>query len=278
MKVEKLEHNPLLRALVYGDSGSGKTYLMGTAMDCERTSPLLVLNARGQPISLRHFDPKPLVLTVEKMSDFNNIYAWFRDGQSREGNIAKTPEIKYCLQYLDELGVEKFKTLGVDSITHVQRVSRDLIVGRDATSKIGDIPHTTDPRQWGQILGQLTRVADEFYKLPVHVVLTALARHNDIPTLGITMYHPFLWGQSALEVPSHAEVVGRLLPIASMEQRQVARLEKAFENVFKNEEPFNVLLTKGGRNFIAKWQGPMDPPSVVISPTMEKLIDVIDNV
>jgi hypothetical protein len=61
-----------------------------------------------------------------------------------------------------------------------------------------------------------------------------------------------------------------------MEQRKVARLEKAFEDVFKDEEPFNVLLTKGGRNFIAKWQGPLDTPSVVVSPTIGKLIRVIN--
>jgi hypothetical protein len=209
------------------------------------------------------------------MADFNGIYSWFRKEQPRSGPITSRPEIKYCLQYLDSLGAESFKTLAIDSITHVQRISRDLIVGGESEIQLGDIPKTTDPRQWGQILGQLTRVADEFFKLPVHVVVTALARHNDIPTLGITMYYPFLWGQSSLEVPSHAELVGRLVPIASMEQRKIMRLEKAFENVFKDEEPFNALLTKGGRNFVAKWQGPLDAPSVIVSPTIGKLVDVV---
>lgn len=278
MKAVKLDKNPLLRALIYGDSGSGKTYLMGTAMECRHTSPLLVLNARGQPITLRHFDPKPCVLTVERMDDFNNIYTWFRNGQPRGGRTDMFPEIKYCIQYLQEMGAEKFKTLGIDSITHVQRISRDLIAGDEGDKEIGDIPSTTDIRQWGQILGQLTRVADEFYKLPVHVVITALTRHSDMPTLGITMYYPFLWGQSSLEVPSHAELVGRLMPIASLQVRKAAALKSAYEEMWdEGSEPFNVLLTKGGRNFVAKWQGPLDPPGVIVSPTIGDIVEVISS-
>lgn len=283
MKVEKLDKNPLLRALIYGDSGSGKTYMMGTAMNHEDTSPLLVLNARGQPITLRHFDPKPCVLTVETMEDFNNVYSWFRNGQPTEAgstnrSLVEQPEIKYCIRYLDRLGAEKFQTLGIDSITHVQRISRDLIAGEEDDRQIGDIPSTTDIRQWGQILGQLTRVADEFYKLPVHVVITALTRHSDVPTLGITMYYPFLWGQSSLEVPSHAEIVGRLMPIASLQVRKAAALKAAYEELWEEgNEPFNVILTKGGRNFVAKWQGPLDPPGVIVSPTIGKLVEVINS-
>lgn len=273
MKAVQLDKPPYLRMLIYGDSGSGKTRLMGTSTECEHTSPLLVLNARGQPISLRHVYPHPCILTIESMKDFNNIYQWLSLDQKRDVGVAKQPEIKYCIQYLDDLGAEKFKTLGLDSITHVQRISMDDIAGK--ADRIGDTPRSTQIQHWGMVLSQLTRVADEFYKLPLNVIITALARHDHVETLGTTMYYPFLWGQSSLEVPSHAELVARLLPIASMQTRKVAQLEKAFENVFQDEDPFNVLLTRGGRNFVAKWQGPENPPSVVVAPTIQKVVDVM---
>ncbi len=283
MKVESLNEAPLIRALFYGDSGSGKTRLIGSAMECAATSPLLVLNARGQPISLRAYDPRPLVLTIEKMTDFNVVWDWFMAGQPTHdwnpGQPPKTTVDEMC-EYLYHLphytspeGVyregspSKFKSIAIDSITQVQRISLDGVVG-NAQKKPGDMPQQTQIQHWGRTLAQLTKLADLFYQLPVNVFINALTRHNEIKALGITMYHPFLWGQSALEVPSYAELVGRLVTVESLSTRKVQGLMQA-EGM--TEEPFNVLLTRGGRNFIAKWQGVTDPPEFVINPTIARI-------
>lgn len=274
--VDLTKSAPHLKALIYGDSGAGKTFLLGTAQQCKETFPLLVLNARGQPITLRHFDPPPCILGIENMSDFNFVYGWLDRGQPRGTAFEGKEEIAYCIEYLDSIGEEKFKTVGVDSITHVQRISLEGIVG--SPDKIGDVPPQAQIQHWGQTLRQLVNLADHFYNLPMHVILNALTRNDKIESLGITMYAPFLWGQSSAEIPSHAELVARLIPIDSIETRKIAQLEKAYEEVFKREEPFNVLLTKGGRNFLAKWQGPLNPPSVVVAPTIEKIMKVIEEV
>jgi len=42
------------------------------------------------------------------------------------------------------------------------------------------------------------------------------------------------------------------------------------------ETAWNVLLTKGGRNFMAKWQGIRTNPSVVVNPTISKVIEVME--
>lgn len=274
MKLVSLKQEPYLKALIYGNSGSGKTYLIGTFMGDERSSPVLVLNAGGQPITFRLFDRPPLVLTVETTKDFNEPYKWILAGQPYEYiESATTPFAKAVLYYFGACDANSFKTIAIDSVTHVQRIGLRGITG--STNVLpGDVPPQTKIQDWGRALAQLTNLADLYYQLPLHVIITALQRHNEVPTLGDLMFYPFIWGQSALEVPSHAELVGRLLPIASLRQRQIAALE-ADKKKDELANARNILLTRGGRNYDAKWQGITNAPDFVLAPTATNLLDYL---
>lgn len=271
MKVESLDRTPYLRALFYGDSGSGKTTLLGSAMECPETTPLLVLNAGGQPISYRRYDPRPLVLTVEALRDLNPIYKWFELGQPR--NRTKDATIQMLEEWLDQNKYDRFNSLALDSITHVQRVALTELTGGDIPP--GDVPPQSQIQHWGRVLAVVTNIADKFFgKLPVHMMMTALTRRDEIASLGLTMFAPFLWGQSGLEVPSHAELVGRLMAMSTIPTREQKQITDA---VTKRgaDEPFNILYTEGGRDYIAKWQGVADPPPAIIAPTVGKLIAIL---
>jgi hypothetical protein len=289
-KPENLD-NSYLYGLFYGDSGAGKTRLMGTAMLDPRTYPLLVLNARGQPSSLRFLDPRPLVLRIESMKDFNPIYDWILDDQPEPtvfGDVdwgsedfiyvcEKLPEpFKYIYPYLAEIEERKFKCLGIDSITQVQRIADDQILGYDTYAADIIPPNSTYPT-YNKLLGMMTKLTDHHFELPIHVIMTALSRHSEMPTLGITKYYPFLRGQSALEVPSYAELVGRLVPLASLAQQQMTKLSKdpELKKEFAGRVPYNVLFTRGGRDFIAKWQGVENPPDMIVEPTITKILDIM---
>jgi len=294
---------PLIKAMIYGDSGSGKTYFIGTATQCEETSPVLVLNARGQPVTFRLFDDPPLVVDIEEMGDFNAPYDWVLGGQPWErilrwlggpvNSVSRkfaqdVVEYSYQRAGLDEQEGEgesdflirlrkappiKFKTIAVDSITWTQRISLNQIVGNVRVSP-GDMPQATQIQHWGRTLAQLTNLADLYYHLPIHVILTALTRHNEIPAMGLTMFYPFVWGQSSLELPSLAEIVGRMVPIEGLNAAQAMALKRNLPK--EMETAWNVLLTKGGRNFMAKWQGIRTNPSVVVNPTISKVIEVME--
>lgn len=276
MKIEKFDGVPLIRLLVYGDSGSGKTTLIGSAMECEETSPLLVLNAGGQPISLRNYKPRPLVLTIETMKDFNYIYKWLKDGQPNplDPSKHKRPEMTVITKYLKHVNAEAFKSVAVDSITYIQRIALNELIGGAVTAP-GDIPPQSQIQHWGRVLAQMTNLADLFYKkLPIHVIISALTRRDTIESMGLTLFAPFLWGQSSMEVPSHAEIVGRLMCTASISTKDQKAVAQAAQGVGK-PTPYNILYLKGGRDYIAKWQGVDNPPAMMPSPTMGKLIQVL---
>lgn len=277
MKIMNLDEVSHLKALIYGDSGSGKTTLMGTAQECEKTFPLMVMNARGQPISLRHLNPRPLVLDVENVKDFNMVYTWFKCGQDMEWFAQQKQYKKFApvlSEYLEDVDADRFGSLGIDSITHVQRLALETIVGGTMPDNPADVPTQTQIQHWGRALSLMTNLADKFFALQVHVIMTALTRRDHIEAMGYSLFAPFLWGQSNLEVPSHAELVGRLMSTATIPIRDERGIERAAQSQ-GTDVPFNVLYLAGGRDFIAKWQGIPDPPKMMILPTVKKLIDLM---
>jgi len=265
-------NGPLLKALIYGDPGAGKTYLIGTAMECPETRPVLVLDAKGQPITLRLFSPMPCVLPVD-LQVLSRVYEWLAAGQPLDKAptpvLAKYLELYYA-KYETESVERRFRTVAIDSLTYVQRLAQKAVL--TGGGSIVDPPTSMSYGEWGKILAIMTNIADAFYSLQMNVVMTALARRDELPTYGITMITPFMWGQSSVEVPSYAELVGYLVPVESPVVREVlgAKVE-----ALKGTDTFNLLLTRGGRSHVAKWQGVRNPPHVIAAPTMAKLVTVL---
>jgi hypothetical protein len=284
MKLVNLaEQAPYLRLLVYGMSGVGKTYLSGTSMLCEETCPALFLNAVGQPVTLRNFDPPPLVIDVERMKDFNEPYAWILKGQPlSKREVAGSEFLQACDNYLHKYGFldsespeqGTFKTLVVDGITHAQRVSLDGVTGSAATLP-GDMPKQAQIQDWGGTLRQMINFVHKYYQLPIHVIVTALCKEVTLEGMGYPIYGPMLWGQSSHEIPAHAEIITRLVSLESLQTQKISVLKSSDPTGF--EGAINIAQLRGGRNFIAKWQGVIDPPAYLLDPSIQKFIDVLNS-
>lgn len=267
--------NVELKALIYGDSGVGKTWLLGTFQDDPRSSPVLHLNAQGQKITLRLREEQPCVVELEQLTDINAPFNWLLNGQLISST--KDPAVQMMQEYLAGWGRAhddpnpRFRTLTLDSVTYVQRLSANKIISNDALVLPGNIPPAAKIQDWGRIFAQLSNMTLLFKGLPMHVIFTTICRRENIIGTDIATAYPFIWGQGAMEVPSLLDMVGHLITPAELNLQQ----RKALEPMGINSA-YNVLLCGHRVGKVTKWQGVRDPPPLIIAPTATKLLDVLE--
>jgi GTPase SAR1 family protein len=285
MKTVALEKTNFIKLLAYGESGTGKTTLLGSFQEDERSSPLLVLNCGGQPTSLRFVDPPPLVLEIESTADLNPPYNWFAEGQpweTIEANIGHTTisassgharlgrEDPFCRAVYDYFDGQpgQFKTVAIDGISDLQQTCVREISKQPR--RPGDRPKLVELGHWGTIRQQTNNIVTLMYHLDMHVIMTALTDHKYIEAFGRTEYSPLLNTKSAMEVPAQAQIVGRLMAVVSLNARDRRDATKVAPNAF------NVLRTTCDADFAAKWQGVREPPAALFNPRAKDLLDIIE--
>ncbi len=196
-----------LRLLVYGNPGTGKSWLCASACLDEATSPVLYLHYRGQVASLQSnpdfvkalADGRLVLLELEAYKELNHVYTYLFKGGKGKGVLS------------DLFPNGPPKTVVVDSLTELQR--------EEVMRRAGNVPgqFLTDVerpqiRDWGQLLDQFILLAKLFYDLPMHVVFTGLEnvlldKTEKVESRGLAMA-----GQAQRLFPAYALTVMRLEP------------------------------------------------------------------
>lgn len=179
-KVHKAEESTFCNALIFAPHGHGKTHLLATANDDERTAPILVLNFEGGTHTLAGSDVD--VFDVRSWEDYDEAY-----------EILTDPNCPY-------------KSVGLDSISETQVFGMLNILDRDAKRVDPDLMAQQD---WGVILVQMRRLVRHFRDLDKHVFFTALAGEIVLPRVG-TVRAPLLQGAFQKELPGIVDVVAYL--------------------------------------------------------------------
>lgn len=247
---------PYLRMLFYGKPGSTKTRTAATAALDERTAPVLLLNAAGNPIAIRDYDPAPDVINIEDIKDVNAPYDWIRSGQSEKHVFCKEFEL-----------TPPYKTLIVDQLTDVQRMSFALVTGNKDLAP-GTHPKPSTQRQFGSVLGQMVNFAKLYYSLPIHVIMTCLEKTVKNEATGAISYAPLLWGQSDTEVPGYAYVVARLMHRSILANRALKIMEDVDENTVSV-----AFFTPGGTFYAKDQYGALG--DWMAAPSLTKMVDLI---
>ncbi len=244
-----------LRLFVYGDPGAGKTTFLGTSAFDARSSPVLWLDAGGNPESIRRNEKLPSILHLESIADFSIIYDWLSKGQQEDHKFTSE------LARFNLLPAEPFKMLVIDGFTEVQRILMNEILGTHKKlpgASLGQM----EIQQWGSVLRSMVHIISLFYKLPLHVAVTALESVHHESMSGRPVFGPMFQGQSRSEVPSFALAFGRLMRASKIPKDS------------RPKDAYNVLYFDEVGKFKAKEQYGGIPPSMP-SPTISQLLDVI---
>lgn len=252
----ELGDTPYLRLLLYGKPGSTKTRTASTAALDERTAPALMLEAAGNPISIRDYPQKPDIIRIDQLKDLNAPYDWIRRGQPEGHSLVK----KFDLN-------PPYKTLIVDQLTDVQRMSFSEVSGNKELDP-GSHPQRVQRQHFGAVLGQMVNFAKLYYSLPLHVIMTALEKTTVNEMTGAVSYSPLLWGQSDTEVPGYAYVVARLVHRTLVKARTLKMMEDA------TSDTVSVAFFVPSGTFLAKDQyGALG--IAMADPTVPKMVDLI---
>jgi phage nucleotide-binding protein len=172
-----------LNLMVYGDPGVGKTHLLGTAMDHPDTSPLLLLDVDGGMTTLRK-RPDVDVVTVRSYDDVMRV----------------------CLD-LKENNNGYYKTVGIDSLTELQKLDMAGIMRDVVLADRSRDPDIASLREWGKTGEHIRRIVRNYRDLSMNVIFTAHAM-QDKDEIGVPTYWPSLPGKMRTEVAGFLDVVG----------------------------------------------------------------------
>lgn len=246
-----------LKALIYGMPGAGKTWLAYSAVDDPRLQKVLVLEAFGNPISVRRWKTKPTILTVTNLKDFNAPYDWLMGGQDPEHPFAQ------------EYGLEPpYKTLVIDGLTEIQRFVTRQILGGDTSP--GDFVGKLERQGFGQLLGTMLNWAVHFFQLQMNVIITSHEAIKQDGANGPLRRMPLIWGQSGLEICGYAFLVARVTPRLACDKTLLMDREDPVTDSTFTVATFNETMAYYGKDQYALGVRHMT------NPTMTKIMDLIE--
>lgn len=180
----------ILKMLIYGQSGIGKTRLAASADDVKALQPVLFVDAEAGTMSIRERKD----LKVFRMDDYASLQRFIGFMRS---------------------GVEKeYKTVIVDSLTDIGRtVLRQCVLDARKANSNHD-PEIPELRDWGRYTERMKIVIRALRDAPVNVILTSLVREDKDELTGKIGYKPALQGQAAsMDAVAYMDVIGYFSPI-----------------------------------------------------------------
>lgn len=242
-----------LRMVVYGEPGTGKTWLGASGCLDESTSPTLFVEYRAQIASLRSNpeylkameDGRLIILSLEKYSELDYVYTWLQRGRGSQ-------------RQLDEMFPDVMpKVVVIDSLTELQRSEVMRRAGNAPGRFLTDV-EAPQIQHWGQLLNQFTLLAHLFFQLPYHIIFSGLetvdyAKRVVGQAPQVSGYRLALQGQAIRQFPAYALTLMRM-------ERAPRNAQGAFAIGFTQSV---MAKTKEQTGLI---------PAKIVNPTIPKLV------
>lgn len=241
-RIEKVGNkNPSLNILIYGDSGTGKTTLAGSADEVPEMRNVIVVDLEGGTESLRAKYGNVDTVRVKSWSEMQSVY--------------------------NELhrGGHGYNTVVVDSLTECQKFNMYTIMTELVDRKVDEgkdvDPDIPSVREWGKNIEQMRKFVRAMRDLPIHTIFTALEQEKKDDKTGAIRVKPSLSGKLADEVAAFLDVV-------------MYYYVKEVPTEGGEAEIKRVLLTRRTAKHTAKDRsGKL--PTFLVDPTMKSLYEIM---
>ena len=171
-----------LKILLFGLSGSGKSYAAAKAGGKTEKVAVLLLEPNGLP-SIRASNPDAIVVMAYDPKRYGKVYVWEIVDQFMQDAMDGT---------LTRLGVT---TIVVDSLTELQRVWRDRTLIDEGVARAMLAKHKMTQQQWGLWTERFRRLLRAFRDLPMNIVAVALVQNETDDDGNITAVVPSFEGK-----------------------------------------------------------------------------------
>jgi hypothetical protein len=235
------EQQKFINMLIYGQSGIGKTMLAGSADAVPELRRVLFLDIEGGTLTLNNSPYNEVeVVRVRTWLEIAHIYNEL---------------------YLNKHG---FKTIVIDSLTELQKISMEHIVSAetsyeptDATNSLVNVTGVPQLQDWNINIEQVRKFVRKFRDLPVNTIFTALVNTEKDQRTGLTKNKPSLSGKVKDEVAAFLDIV-------------------AYYNIKEvGDQSVRVLQTSSTETTIAK-DRLSKLPSIIEDPTMAKIYEYLN--
>jgi hypothetical protein len=230
------------KCLFFAPAGHGKTHLLGTAQEDDRTYPMCFLDWEAGTESLDGLDID--VFPLRSWKDANEVIEHLEYGE----------KVKLDGKMYD---FREYRSVGVDSISEWNRWAQlDMLKKEEKQRKDPDLIELKDYNRTGV---QLRRVLRRLRDLELHVFLSAHAKYIEEPRLGrVTV--PDMSGQLSEEIAGLVSVVG-YLALSNGEDGETERL----------------MLLQDYPKYRTKVRTPWNrkAPSEIVQPDITEILDVL---
>lgn len=253
--MRKYEQQELVKLMIVGKPGSGKSRLALSSVFIEEMCPVLYLSISGNPISARDYPKKDYTaLEVETLQDLYDVGAWLDGEQKLESAFAKTYGI-----------TRQFKSFIVDGGTEINKRVANAYVGMDAL-KFGEMPKDiTKLQDYGKLAGGMLNFAKELFSFNMHVIFTTLEQEEG------GKVEPAFIGQTRSSILAYPEMVIRLQKYGGYtpEQQEFLITKQSIK-----AQPFDVIgqyQPSSTVPFVKNQYSAATPTSYIVNPTMETI-------